>query len=151
MPFLDWVNKAQAVQVAAGVPFVARYFSHYFLGAEDMIWLARFREAAEDGGLGGLSSNPEALSSNPEVLSTKLDVSSTKSRGLSTKPDEALAPHFLGLNPYNSNDDSREKAQVGHQCESSSGGRCLFLMAVAQDEQGRDVAAQIENKIGQLQ
>ncbi|MHB9100771.1 MAG: DEAD/DEAH box helicase [Sulfuricella sp.] len=49
--------------------------------------------------------------------------------------------------PYKTNDDSREKMQVGHQWEQSSGGRCLFLMAVAEDEQGRDVSQQIDNKL----
>lgn len=49
--------------------------------------------------------------------------------------------------PYKTNDDSREKNQVGHQWEMSSGGQCLFLMAVKADHQGRDVAAQIAHKI----
>jgi len=44
--------------------------------------------------------------------------------------------------------DTREKAQIGHQWQESSGGRCLFLLAVAQDEQGRDEARQIAAKIG---
>jgi type III restriction enzyme len=44
------------------------------------------------------------------------------------------------------NAQSSEKAQVGHQWEASSGGRCLFLLAIA-DEQGRDVAQQIAEKI----
>jgi len=48
---------------------------------------------------------------------------------------------------YKTNDDSREKMQVGHQWEQSSDGRCLFLMAVEEDELGRGVAQQIENKI----
>jgi type III restriction enzyme len=42
---------------------------------------------------------------------------------------------------------TKEKDQVGHQWEQSSGGRCLFLMAVAEDEQGRDVSQQITNKL----
>lgn len=49
--------------------------------------------------------------------------------------------------PYKTNDDSREKMQVGHQWETSSDKRCLFLMAVAEDELGRNVAQQIANKI----
>lgn len=57
-----------------------------------------------------------------------------------------LAVEYKG-EPYKSNDDSREKMQIGHQWEKSSGGRCLFLMAVAVDEQGRDVRKQIEDKI----
>jgi len=49
--------------------------------------------------------------------------------------------------PYKTNDDSREKRQVGRQWEKSSGGRCLFLMAVEKDDLGRDVARQIADKI----
>jgi type III restriction enzyme len=58
-----------------------------------------------------------------------------------------LAVEYKG-EPYKTNDDSREKNQVGLQWESSSGGRCLFLMAVAKDEQGRDVWRQIADKVG---
>jgi len=47
---------------------------------------------------------------------------------------------------YSTNDDSREKKQVGHQWEKSSGGRCLFLFAVA-DDQGRDVFRQLDDKL----
>jgi len=50
--------------------------------------------------------------------------------------------------PYRTNDDSREKLQVGHQWEKSSGGRCLFMFAVERDDTGRDVASQISDKIG---
>ena len=49
--------------------------------------------------------------------------------------------------PYKSNDDSREKAQIGHQWQQSSDGRCLFLFAVQTDEQGRDVGQQLDHKI----
>jgi type III restriction enzyme len=49
--------------------------------------------------------------------------------------------------PYKSNDDSREKQQVGFQWEKSSGGRCLFLFAVDRDDQGRDVFRQIADKL----
>lgn len=48
---------------------------------------------------------------------------------------------------YSSNDDSREKKQVGHQWEKSSNGRCLFLFATA-DDNGRAVSKQIDDKIG---
>lgn len=41
--------------------------------------------------------------------------------------------------PYKTNDDSREKVQVGNQWEKSSNGRCLFLFAVADDDRGRPV------------
>jgi type III restriction enzyme len=50
--------------------------------------------------------------------------------------------------PYKTNDDSREKRQVGEQWETSSGGRCLFLFAVETDDEGRNVAQQIKQKIG---
>ncbi len=60
-----------------------------------------------------------------------------------------LAVEYKG-EPYKTNDDSREKKQVGHQWEKSSGGRCLFLMAVADDEQGRDVRQQIADKISSV-
>ena len=43
--------------------------------------------------------------------------------------------------------DTREKDQIGRQWEASSGGKCLFLMAVANDN-GRDVAAQLADKLG---
>lgn len=43
--------------------------------------------------------------------------------------------------------DTREKDQIGRQWAASSGGKCLFLMAVANDS-GRDVAVQIAEKIG---
>lgn len=43
--------------------------------------------------------------------------------------------------------DTREKDQIGRQWEASSGGKCLFLMAVA-DDNGRDVAVQLAEKIG---
>lgn len=59
-----------------------------------------------------------------------------------------LAVEYKG-EPYKTNDDSREKTQVGLQWEQSSGGMCLFLMAVAEDELGRGVAQQIDNKIRQ--
>lgn len=49
--------------------------------------------------------------------------------------------------PYKTNDDSREKAQIGHHWQQSSNGLCLFLFAVHQDENGRDVSQQIENII----
>ena len=45
------------------------------------------------------------------------------------------------------NDDTREKVQIGHQWEASSGERCLFLLALAMDEQGRNVEQQIAHKI----
>jgi type III restriction enzyme len=48
---------------------------------------------------------------------------------------------------YATNDDSREKIQVGTQWEKSSDGRCLFLFAVAKDEKGRNVSQQISDKI----
>lgn len=57
-----------------------------------------------------------------------------------------LVVEYKGAN-LKTNDDSREKDQIGHQWEKASGGRCLFLMAVAKDDEGRDVFKQIEAKL----
>ena len=57
-----------------------------------------------------------------------------------------LAVEYKG-EPYKTNDDSREKRQVGDRWEQSSGGRCLFLFAVEWDEQGRDVFQQLSSKL----
>lgn len=57
-----------------------------------------------------------------------------------------LAVEYKG-EPYKTNDDSREKRQVGEQWERSSGGRCLFLFAVAEDEAGRTVFQQLAEKL----
>jgi type III restriction enzyme len=59
-----------------------------------------------------------------------------------------LAIEYKG-EPYKTNDDSREKIQIGEQWEKTSGGRCLFLMSVAKDEMGRSVVHQIADKIAQ--
>ncbi|MDH1427348.1 DEAD/DEAH box helicase family protein [Comamonas aquatica] len=58
-----------------------------------------------------------------------------------------LAVEYKG-EPYKTNDDSREKQQVGHQWEQSSDGRCLFLFAVERDDLGRDVFQQLDHKLG---
>jgi type III restriction enzyme len=57
-----------------------------------------------------------------------------------------LVVEYKGEN-LKTSDDSREKDQIGHQWEKASGGRCLFLMAVAKDDEGRDVFKQIEAKL----
>ena len=57
-----------------------------------------------------------------------------------------LAVEYKG-EPYKTNDDSREKQQVGHRWEQSSGGRCLFLFAVERDGGGRDVFQQVSHKL----
>lgn len=57
-----------------------------------------------------------------------------------------LAVEYKG-EPYKTNDDSREKKQVGYQWEQTSAGRCLFLFAVERDEQGRDVSQQLAVKL----
>ena len=57
-----------------------------------------------------------------------------------------LAVEYKG-DPYKTNDDSREKRQVGDRWEQSSGGRCLFLFAVERDDQGRDVFQQVVAKL----
>lgn len=44
---------------------------------------------------------------------------------------------------YVSNDDSAEKRAVGNKWADLSQGKCLFIMAVEQDEHGRDVRQQI--------
>ncbi len=46
-------------------------------------------------------------------------------------------------------DDTREKTQVGHQWEATSGGRCLFLLATAPDADtaGRTLDQQVADKI----
>lgn len=49
--------------------------------------------------------------------------------------------------PYKTNDDSKEKIQVGHQWETSSDGRYLFLFAVETDDIGRDVFKQLSDKL----
>lgn len=49
--------------------------------------------------------------------------------------------------PYKTNDDSREKNQIGHRWEKSSDGRCLFLFAVKRDEAGRNVFQQLDAKL----
>ena len=58
-----------------------------------------------------------------------------------------LAVEYKGA-PYKTNDDSREKLQVGNQWEHSSGGRCLFLFAVERDSAGRNVFQQLSQKLG---
>lgn len=57
-----------------------------------------------------------------------------------------LAVEYKG-EPYKTNDDSREKRQVGERWEKSSGGHCLFLFAVAEDESGRTVFQQLVEKL----
>jgi len=57
-----------------------------------------------------------------------------------------LAVEYKGES-YKTNDDSKEKRQVGEQWELSSDGRCLFLFAVERDDVGRDVFKQLEDKL----
>ncbi|MCX7192435.1 MAG: DEAD/DEAH box helicase family protein [Proteobacteria bacterium] len=57
-----------------------------------------------------------------------------------------LAVEYKG-EPYKTNDDSREKKQVGDRWEKSSDGRCLFMFAVAEDESGRTVFQQLAEKL----
>jgi type III restriction enzyme len=49
--------------------------------------------------------------------------------------------------PYETNDDSKEKMNIGELWESKSKGKGLFLFAVKRDAKGRDVYKQIEDKI----
>lgn len=48
------------------------------------------------------------------------------------------------------NDDSREKNAVGECRASNSKGKCLFVMAVVEDSNGRNVFQQIEHVITRL-
>jgi type III restriction enzyme len=57
-----------------------------------------------------------------------------------------LLIHIKG-DAYVSNDDSAEKRNVGELWAEASGGRCLFIMAVEQDGQGRDVRQQVLSAI----
>ena len=50
--------------------------------------------------------------------------------------------------PYVTNDDSKEKTNVGELWAAQSGGKGLFLMAQAKDEHGRLFKEQIESVIG---
>jgi type III restriction enzyme len=47
-----------------------------------------------------------------------------------------------------SNDDSREKRDIGAVWAAASGGRCLFLMVTDQKVAGRSVGAQLRAVIG---
>ncbi len=49
--------------------------------------------------------------------------------------------------PYETNDDSKEKMNIGDLWESKSKNKGLFLMAVKKDVKGRDVYKQIEDKV----
>lgn len=50
--------------------------------------------------------------------------------------------------PYKTNDDSREKKAVGNIWAEKSAGKCLFLMAEACDQKGRNVYQQLDAVIG---
>lgn len=50
---------------------------------------------------------------------------------------------------YVTNDDSAEKRAIGNRWAELSDGKCLFIMAVEQDQQGRDVRQQIMDLIRQ--
>lgn len=46
------------------------------------------------------------------------------------------------------NENSKEKTNVGLKAEEASNGKLLSLMAVIKDDKGREVRAQILEKIG---
>ena len=48
---------------------------------------------------------------------------------------------------YKTSDDSREKKAIGELWAQKSGGKCLFLFAVAQDDAGRNVFQQLDAKV----
>lgn len=58
----------------------------------------------------------------------------------------ALVVEYKGK-PYETNDDSKEKINIGELWEKKSKGKGLFLFAVKRDIKGRDVYKQIEDKI----
>lgn len=60
-----------------------------------------------------------------------------------------LVVEYKGANLY-TNEESQQKRRVGQVWEKTSKGRCFFLMARDKDEQGRNVAAQIQAKIDQI-
>ena len=51
---------------------------------------------------------------------------------------------------YVTNDDSAEKRAIGDKWAELSNGKCLFIMAVEQDGQGRDVRQQIKAVVDQI-
>ena len=56
-----------------------------------------------------------------------------------------LAVEYKGAHLLN-DPDTKEKMQIGEQWERTSKGRCLFLLAMKTDAQGRDVTKQITDK-----
>lgn len=60
--------------------------------------------------------------------------------------DRILLVEYKGK-PYESNDDSKEKRLIGERWEKLSNGKCLFIMAVKEDKEGRDTKTQISHKI----
>lgn len=63
------------------------------------------------------------------------------------KDGRMLVVEYKG-DAYVSNDDSAEKRAIGNKWAEMSEGKCLFIMAVEQDRQGRDVRQQILALIG---
>jgi type III restriction enzyme len=119
MPFLDWVNKNQAKEATRQVPY-------HLLKQE---WVR----------------NIERQEKFSFWLPTATDYFYPDFVAELTD-GRLLAVEYKG-EPYKTNDDSREKQQVGHRWEQSSGGRCLFLFAVKRDAQGRDVFQQLAHKL----
>ncbi len=62
------------------------------------------------------------------------------------KDGRILVVEYKG-DDYVTNDDSKEKRNLGELWAEHSGGKALFLMAVEYDDQGRDVYRQIEDAI----
>ncbi|MDO8940508.1 MAG: hypothetical protein Q7U98_15240 [Methylicorpusculum sp.] len=63
------------------------------------------------------------------------------------KDGRMLVVEYKG-DAYVSNDDSTEKRAVGNLWAKNSNNRCLFIMAVEQDNDGRDVRQQIQSLLG---
>lgn len=57
-----------------------------------------------------------------------------------------LVVEYKGEN-LKTNDDTKEKAQIGRSWEKANAGKVLFLLATKEDELGRNVAQQINEKI----
>ncbi len=105
----------------------------------------------------------EAIDSNPDVKRWIRNIERSDDAFWLPLSDGRFFPDFLleltngkilvveykGANLY-TNEDSRRKRRVGEVWERTSQGRCFFLMARDQDEQGWNVAAQIQAKIDSI-
>lgn len=132
-----------------------RFPKHFFENIHDL------RERNKDGSFSEEFSCAQAIETNPRVKHWVRNIAQQEKTSfwLPTSTDyfypdfvceltdgKILAVEYKGSHLVN--DDTREKEQVGEQWEKTSGGRCLFLLAVKMDAQGRNVVKQIADKIG---